>query len=288
MRLAALALAGCASDAAGGGSGADQAATISTRAWRGSNGWCRIRACCELANEVEALRTDVRAMHNDVDQLSNDLEISRKQQRDLYADLDQRLKNLEARGALRRPAARRAASAAGAAQPVAAAAGAPRPSRRLPTAPDKAALSGGVRAAEGQPIRPAIAAFQTFLGAYPDSALADNAQYWLGEAYYVNKSFPEALAAFQRVVDKYPQSRKLPDALLKIGYCDYELKQWQAAKDALIAGGRVSFRTRPPGTWRSSAWRRWRPRSIDRGAEPEAAADQRRARRAEARAAARQ
>ena len=49
--------------------------------------------------------------------------------------------------------------------------------------------------------------------------MADNAQYWLGEAYYVNKSFPEAQAAFQRVVDKYPQSRKRPDALLKIGFC---------------------------------------------------------------------
>ena len=49
----------------------------------------------------------------------------------------------------------------------------------------------------------------------------------------MNKSFPEALAAFQRVVDKYPQSRKRPDALLKIGYCDYELKQWEAAKGTL-------------------------------------------------------
>ena len=98
---------------------------------------------------------------------------------------------------------------------------------------------------------------------YPDSPLADNAQYWLGEAYYVNKSFPEALAAFQRVVDKYPQSRKLPDAMLKIGYCDYELKQWQAARRRAVAGGVEVFRTRPPAIWRSSAWRKWRPRSIE-------------------------
>ena len=49
----------------------------------------------------------------------------------------------------------------------------------------------------------------------------------------MNKSFPEALAAFQRVADRYPQSRKLPDAMLKIGYCDYELKQWGAARDVL-------------------------------------------------------
>ena len=52
------------------------------------------KSLLELANDVEALRSDVRAMHNDVDELSHNLETSRKQQRDLYADLDQRLKSL--------------------------------------------------------------------------------------------------------------------------------------------------------------------------------------------------
>ncbi len=49
----------------------------------------------DLANQNEALRADIRAMHNDVDQLTNSLEASRKQQRDLYADLDRRMKGLE-------------------------------------------------------------------------------------------------------------------------------------------------------------------------------------------------
>jgi tol-pal system protein YbgF len=79
----------------------------------------------------------------------------------------------------------------------------------------------------------AVAAFQKFLVSFPDSELADNAQYWLGEAYYVNKSFPEAEIAFHRLVEKYPQSRKRPDALLKIGFCQYELKQWDLAKASL-------------------------------------------------------
>src|SRR5580693_6572555 len=67
----------------------------------------------EVSNQLEALRSDVRAMHNDVDQLSNALESGRKQQRDMYADLDQRLKNLETRGGA--AAASSAAPAAGAA-----------------------------------------------------------------------------------------------------------------------------------------------------------------------------
>lgn len=170
----------------------------------------------EIANQLESVRADVRAMHNDVDQLSHNLETSRKQQRDLYADLDQRLKALEGKGG--------AAGAAGA------------PGEAAQTTGDATEKSSYQAAfdllKDGQYDR-AIAGFQKFLASYPSSQLADNAQYWLGEAFYVNKAFTDALAAFQRVVDKFPGSRKLPDALLKIGYCDYELKQYSEAHDVL-------------------------------------------------------
>ncbi len=60
--------------------------------------------------------------------------------------------------------------------------------------------------------------FQQFLQSYPQSSLADNAQYWLGESYYVTRDFQNAAAAFQTVLDRWPDSRKAPDALLKLGY----------------------------------------------------------------------
>jgi tol-pal system protein YbgF len=180
----------------------------------------------QLSNDVEALRSDVRGMHNDVDELSHALDTSRKQQRDLYADLDQRLKKLESRGASA------ASGAPVAATPNTPAAGAP-PAAEPSSDSDTAAYQAAFGLLKDSQYDRAIAAFQQFLASYPASSLADNAQYWLGEAYYVNKSFSDAFAAFQKVVDKYPQSRKLPDAMLKIGYCDYELKQWQAAKDVL-------------------------------------------------------
>lgn len=173
----------------------------------------------ELANQVEALRSDLRAMHNDVDQLSNSLEASRKQQRDLYADLDRRMKNLE--------------SHAGAGAGASVAATGPSDTGATAAGDDKTAYQTAFALLKDSQYDRAIAAFQKFLAAYPDSQLADNAQYWLGEAFYVNKSFPEAQAAFQRVIDKYPQSRKRPDALLKIGFCQYELKQSDLAKATL-------------------------------------------------------
>jgi tol-pal system protein YbgF len=179
----------------------------------------------DLANQGEALRADLRAMHNDIDQLSNSLEASRKQQRDLYADLDRRMKALESRGD---------AGSAGAGD---GSAGGP---------DDKAAYQTAFGLLKDGQYDRAIVAFQKFLISYSDSQLADNAQYWLGEANYVNRAFPEAQTAFQRVVDKYPQSRKRPDALLKIGYCQYELKQWDTAK-ATLSQVATQFSDTPAG-----------------------------------------
>jgi tol-pal system protein YbgF len=171
----------------------------------------------DLANQVETLRADVRAMHNDVDELNHNLDTARKQQRDLYADLEQRLKALEGRGGSPAPAGNPSASGA---QPP-------------QDASEKSNYQAAFDLLKDSHYDQAIAAFQNFLTSYPTSQLADNAQYWLGEAYYVNKSFVEALAAFQRVVDNFPGSRKLPDALLKIGYCHYELKQLPQAHEVL-------------------------------------------------------
>jgi tol-pal system protein YbgF len=207
----------------------------------------------DLANQTEALRGDLRAVHNDIDVLNHNLEATRKQQRDLYADVDRRLKSLESRAAPGPGAAGSVDGGAGAGAAgggVAGGAGG--------AAGGGAGFSGGAGyggaagggAASGPDDKTsyqaafdllknsqydrAIPAFQKFLLTFPDSPLADNAQYWLGETYYVNKSFPEAQDAFQRVVDKYPQSRKRPDAMLKIGYCRYELQQWDSARQILM------------------------------------------------------
>ena len=191
----------------------------------------------DLANQGDGLRNDLRGMRNDVDQLSNNLEASRKQQRDMYADLDRRMKSLESRGG---------AGAGGAAGSGDAGAGGAGADTSQAGSDDKAAYQAAFNLLKDSQYDRAITAFQKFLITYSDSSLADNAQYWLGEAYYVNKSFPEALTAFQRVVDKYPQSRKRPDALLKVGYCQYELKQWDLANRTLTQVA-TQFRDTPAG-----------------------------------------
>lgn len=79
----------------------------------------------------------------------------------------------------------------------------------------------------------AIKAFREFLAVHANSEYADNAQYWLGEAYYVTRQYEPALAEYDRLVSQYPESQKLPDALLKIGYSQQELGRLDEAKHTL-------------------------------------------------------
>lgn len=81
-----------------------------------------------------------------------------------------------------------------------------------------------------QNYKAAIAQFDAFLKKYPKSAMADNAQYWKGEAYYGLKQYPEAVLEFQKVIKRYPKSDKVPAAVLKQGYCFYEVKEYVDAK----------------------------------------------------------
>jgi tol-pal system protein YbgF len=59
--------------------------------------------------------------------------------------------------------------------------------------------------------------FQTFLEKHGDSSLAGNAQYWLGETYYVQGDYRQAAQSFLKGYREYPKSRKAADSLLKLG-----------------------------------------------------------------------
>nr|WP_298687968.1 tol-pal system protein YbgF [uncultured Dongia sp.] len=60
-------------------------------------------------------------------------------------------------------------------------------------------------------------ALKSFVGEHPKDPLAGNAQYWLGETYYVRSDFKNAAVAFAEGYQKYPKSSKAADNLLKLG-----------------------------------------------------------------------
>jgi tol-pal system protein YbgF len=79
----------------------------------------------------------------------------------------------------------------------------------------------------------AVTSLRGFLGKFPRHDYADNAQYWLGEAFYAQQDFTHALAEFRTVIETYPRGNKVPDALLKVGYCYQALGQAQKSRAVL-------------------------------------------------------
>jgi tol-pal system protein YbgF len=169
----------------------------------------------DLSQRIDATQAEVRILRGQIDELQHQLTQTQTQQREMYGDLDRRLAALEGN-----PGAAGAAGASMGGLPI-------------PQGDDRANYQAAFDLLKDGKYTEAINAFRQYLTTFPNSALADNAQYWLGEAYYVTKQYTDALRNFRAVLEKYPESRKIPDALLKIGYCNYELKNWGEARSAL-------------------------------------------------------
>jgi tol-pal system protein YbgF len=71
----------------------------------------------------------------------------------------------------------------------------------------------------------AIAGFREVVQKHPQSELADNAAYWIGESLYSQKKYRDAIAQFDSVVNDYPKSDKVASALLKKGYAYINLNE---------------------------------------------------------------
>jgi len=65
--------------------------------------------------------------------------------------------------------------------------------------------------------------FEAFLKQYPNHELSDNAQFWIGETYYLKKDFEKAILEYEKAIAKYPEGDKIPAALLKQGLAFLEL-----------------------------------------------------------------
>ena len=72
-----------------------------------------------------------------------------------------------------------------------------------------------------------------FLVRNPDHKLAVNAQYWIGETYYAQGAWAQALAAFHQVLTGYPKGIKRPDAMLKIGLTEERMGRYDQARQSL-------------------------------------------------------
>jgi len=175
----------------------------------------------QLTQQVSSLERRVDELQGSAETLQHNSEGTADRQRQLYADLDSRMqeleRNLQARGGT-------SVLDGGALPPG---------TLPVPGGSDRDNYQVAFELLKDERYDMAAASFKQFLLAFPDSELVDNAQYWLAESYYASDNFEQALRDFQVVVDEHPRSSKVPDALLKMGFCNYNLKRWDAARVTL-------------------------------------------------------
>ena len=205
----------------------------------------------DMVLQIQQLQDEVRSLRGQIEEQAHLIDTLRQRQRDQYLDLDQRISELAAAAPRTLPSTqlpsvsptyvapeedvpeirnedREPSSVTSLSTPQTSA-------RNVASSPEaeKQAYETAFQSLKELRYADAAEDFGSFMQSYPQSEYADNAQYWLGESYYVTRNYELALEAFTGLMNNFPQSLKQPDSLLKIGYTHYELKQWDLARAAL-------------------------------------------------------
>jgi tol-pal system protein YbgF len=213
------------------------------------------RAMLEMIQQVDQISEDINLLRGEIEVQGNDIVEIKKRQRELYKDIDRRLRDMESRTVSQAPIAAVTAppvstqsqsgtsSAAGTSSQTpslsastdtaAAAAASTTVAASAPQPGEKEAYQAAFDTLKEGRYKEAKVELQGFLDKYPASSFAGNAQYWLGEAHYVTRNFKQGIVEFEKVLNSFPGSSKVPDAMLKLGYTYYELKQYPQSKTVL-------------------------------------------------------
>ncbi|HET9664621.1 MAG TPA: tol-pal system protein YbgF [Burkholderiales bacterium] len=187
-----------------------------------------------LASQIEALREDMRQLRGQIEVVGHNIDMAAKRQRDMYVDLDSRLRRLEQASAGTPPPAPPATSPppTGAA-PTGAAPGPGSAASGASTSDEGRAYEAAQQHRRSGNYHAAITAFQNFIVQHPKSPLAPRAQYWIGDSYYNMRDYKNAIANQQKLLSAYPESSSVPDALLNIASSQLELGDGAAARKTL-------------------------------------------------------
>lgn len=167
------------------------------------------RGQLEGGGQFDALHQELAKLRGLVEQVANDLATLQKRNKDLYSDLDARIKRLEPSSV----------TVEGKSVQV--------------ERDEQAAYDTAMAQFKSNDFRSAVGGLSAFLARYPQSAYAPAAQFWLGSSYYAIKDYKSAIAAQQTLIDRYPDSPRASDALLNIAASQIELNDRKSARATL-------------------------------------------------------
>ena len=173
------------------------------------------RAILDLAGQLEALRSELAKSRGQIEVLLHQVEVAEKRQKDLYVDIDTRLRKLE-QGAEQHAAA--------AARP---------PPEAGPSEEEKRAYESALNQFKLGNYSAAIDLLGQLLVKYPNGKLAPNAQYWIGMGYSGRRDYRNAIAALLKVIQQWPLDPKAADAMLSIASAQEAMGDVKSAQATL-------------------------------------------------------
>ncbi len=197
----------------------------------------------DLLNQLGELKTEVQSLRAQLEELQQQHEQYKQTGRTQYLDLDSRLNRLES--ATSEPVPAPTLPAPQPAQPVMPAAATQATVQDTPPrvygdastlgkgADERTAYNVAFDLLKAGRYAESARSFLSFLETHPNGTFTPNAMYWLGESYYVTQNYALAQEQFQTLLDQYPTHDKAGGALLKVGLCQYGLRQLDAAEATL-------------------------------------------------------
>ena len=220
-------------------------------------------ALYDILSRVEQLQLEVQQLRGVVEEQSQTIADLERKQRNMYSDLDGRVQALTpatgqtavaqtpapvvnapaavptpmvvptVTGNVQQPAVATPPIAAVAAPAVVATPPAPSLPIQQAKVPEKERFQLAYDALRNGRNDQAIKLFESQLSDYPVGELADTSQYWLGEAYKMNRDFDKSRVSFNKLVNQYPNSAKVPDALFKLGEIEFDAHNYPKAREYL-------------------------------------------------------
>jgi len=170
----------------------------------------------EMYLRLQALESENRSLRGGIEQLTYQNQQMQKRQRELYLEIDKRIQEMETR-----QSTAGAMPGEGGEYSEALAEG------------EEAQYRKAFNLLKEKRYEESVGGFEAFLGAFPDSTLAPNAQYWMAEANYAAGRYQQAVKAFDKVRSEYPSSPKVPDATVKLGFAYAALGKSDSARSVL-------------------------------------------------------
>ena len=208
-------------------------------------------AMYEVLGRLEQLQHEIQQLRGVVEEQSQTIADLKKRQGNIYSDLDSRLHELTGGdGSTVKPAfvSMNASGQSEVVKPTTISSGknvggysvsesgnsiATNDSVNKPKKNQKALYQSAYETLRNGHNTRAIVEFKALLSEFPKGEYADNSQYWLGEAYKANQDINSAKGAFSKVVKDFPNSPKVPGALLKLGYIEFDQNNIPKARDYL-------------------------------------------------------